>query len=82
VTFSRHFELLDECSEMPRQRSRKGVVLVLQALPAERIAEVQDFVDFIASRAQDQALAQAATAASAPAVRVWENADDDVYDAL
>ena len=28
-----HFELLDECSEMPRHRSRKGVVLVLEALP-------------------------------------------------
>jgi hypothetical protein len=29
---------------------------VLQALPPERIAEVEDFVDFIASRAQDRAL--------------------------
>jgi hypothetical protein len=27
------FELLDECSEMPRHRTREGVVLVLQALP-------------------------------------------------
>jgi hypothetical protein len=26
-------ELLDECSEMPGHRTRKGVVLVLQALP-------------------------------------------------
>jgi hypothetical protein len=26
------FELLDECSEMPRHRTRKVVVLVLQAL--------------------------------------------------
>ena len=30
---SLRFELLDECSEMPGQRSRKGVVLVLEALP-------------------------------------------------
>jgi hypothetical protein len=28
-----HFELVDECSEMPRHRTRKGVVLVLEALP-------------------------------------------------
>jgi hypothetical protein len=28
-----HFELLDECSEMLRHRSRKGVVLVLEAPP-------------------------------------------------
>jgi hypothetical protein len=27
------FELLDESSEMPRHRTRKGIVLVLQALP-------------------------------------------------
>ena len=30
---SARFELLDECSEMPGHGSRKGVVLVLQALP-------------------------------------------------
>jgi hypothetical protein len=28
-----HFELANECSEMPRHRSRKCVVLVLEALP-------------------------------------------------
>ena len=28
-----HFELVDEYSEMPGHGSRKGVVLVLQALP-------------------------------------------------
>ena len=30
-----HFELLDECSEMPGLRSPKGVVLFLQALLAK-----------------------------------------------
>lgn len=55
----------------------------IQALPAERIAEVEDFVDFIATRTQDRALIQAATAASASSfARVWDNEDDDVYDAL
>ena len=28
-----HFELVDEYSEMPGHRSRKGVVLVLKAFP-------------------------------------------------
>jgi len=55
----------------------------IRALPAERVAEVEDFVDFIAARAQDRALVGAAAAASAPSfARVWDNEDDDVYDAL
>jgi hypothetical protein len=55
----------------------------IRALPAERIAEVEDFVDFIAARTQDRALVQAASAASAPAfAKIWDNPEDDVYDAL
>ena len=55
----------------------------IQALPPERIAEIEDFVDFIASRTQDHALARSAAAASIPAfAKVWENPEDDVYDAL
>jgi len=55
----------------------------IQALPPERIAEIEDFVDFIASRTQDRALARSAAAASVPAfAKVWENSEDDVYDAL
>jgi hypothetical protein len=55
----------------------------IQALPAERIAEVEDFVDFIASRTQDRTLSRAASAASASSfARVWDNPDDDAYDAL
>ena len=55
----------------------------IQALPVERIAEVEDFVDFIASREQDRSLIHAATAASAPAfAAVWNNPEDDAYDAL
>ena len=55
----------------------------IQALPIERIAEVEDFVDFIASREQDRALAKAAAAASAAAFEVvWSNPEDDAYDAI
>ncbi len=57
------------------------------ALPVARIAEVEDFVDFIGQReedaASDAALRQAAMTASAPAfAAVWNNPEDDVYDAL
>jgi hypothetical protein len=55
----------------------------IQALPAKRIAEVEDFVDFIASRTQARALTKAASAVSASSfARIWENPDDDAYDAL
>jgi hypothetical protein len=54
----------------------------LNALPVERLAEVEDFVDFLRLRDLDRALSRAA-AASAPAFAgVWENPEDDVYDAL
>ena len=55
----------------------------IQALPAERIAEVEDFVDFIRLREEERTLVRAAVATSAPAfARIWSNPDDVVYDAL
>jgi hypothetical protein len=49
----------------------------------DRLAEVEDFVDFIRQRDQDRALVRAAGAASAPAfAAVWDNPEDDAYDAL
>lgn len=53
------------------------------ALPRERIAEVEDFVDFIAMKDGERALIRAAAATSSPAFSaVWNNPEDDVYDAL
>jgi len=61
----------------------KALVEKIEALPAERIAEIEDFVDFIRLREQEQALTRAAVAASAPAfAAIWNNPEDDVYDAL
>lgn len=55
----------------------------LNALPIERLREVEDFVDFLRARDQDRALVRAAAAASEPAFSdVWSNPEDDVYDAL
>jgi hypothetical protein len=55
----------------------------IQALPAERIAEVEDFVEFLALREQERSLPRAASAASGPAfAAVWDNPEDDVYDAV
>jgi hypothetical protein len=63
--------------------SAKTLIKKIEALPAERIAEVEDFVDFIRLREQDRALSRAAAAASAPIfAAIWSNPDDDAYDAL
>ena len=55
----------------------------IQSLPPERIAEVDDLVDFIASRAQGEQLVRSAMAVSAASfAAMWENPEDDAYDAL
>jgi hypothetical protein len=55
----------------------------IEALPAERIAEVEDFVAFIASREQERSLTRAAAAVSAKSfAAIWNNPEDDAYDAL
>lgn len=60
-----------------------ALIEMIQALPPECIAEVEDFVAFITARQQERALTRAATAASAPAfAEVWSNPEDDAYDAL
>lgn len=55
----------------------------INTLPMDRLAEVEDFVDFLRLRDQDRAITRAASAASAPAfAAVWNNPEDDAYDAL
>jgi hypothetical protein len=55
----------------------------ISALPPERIAEIEDFVDFLRTRDADRALARASLAASEPTfAAVWSNPEDDAYDAL
>jgi hypothetical protein len=61
----------------------QSLIEKIQALPADRIAEIEDFVDFIRMREQDRAHTRAAAAMSEPAfAAIWNNSDDDVYDAL
>lgn len=61
----------------------RALIDKIAALPVDRIAEIEDFVDFIGQRENDRALRRAAGALSAPAfAAVWNNPEDDVYDAL
>jgi hypothetical protein len=54
----------------------------IKALPPDKIAEVVDFVDFLAHR-DDRLLVEAASRISEPAfAAVWDNPDDAEYDKL
>ncbi|MEY3124461.1 MAG: hypothetical protein RLZZ573_981 [Pseudomonadota bacterium] len=55
----------------------------IQSLPPERLAEVDDFVDFLRLREREISLTHMATQMSAPAfAKVWDNPEDEAYDAL
>jgi hypothetical protein len=55
----------------------------LQQLPAERLEEVEDFIDFLRAREDDRTLVQVAGRMSEQALaRVWDNPEDSAYDAL
>jgi hypothetical protein len=61
----------------------KNLAEKIQTLSSEQIAEVEDFVEFLRFRGQERALSRAGAAASEPAFEaVWNNPEDDVYDAL
>jgi len=55
----------------------------IRTLPPEKVAEVEDFVDFLHWRNEDRHLIQAAAKLSENAFRrVWDNPDDADYDRL
>ncbi|HOW77135.1 MAG TPA: toxin-antitoxin system, antitoxin component, Xre family protein [Candidatus Competibacteraceae bacterium] len=55
----------------------------LQRLPTQRLAEVEDFVDFLQAREEDRQLVQAAAkAAEARFATVWDNDEDAAYDRM
>jgi hypothetical protein len=55
----------------------------LQRLPAQRLAEVEDFVDFLQMREEERQLVQAAAkVAEARFSAVWDNDEDAAYDRI
>lgn len=63
---------------------REGALLEkLRTLPPERVAEVEDFVDFLCFRDEESKLTQAAARLAEPSFQqVWDNPDDAEYDRL
>jgi hypothetical protein len=65
------------------RKDTRNLIDKIQALPPDRIAEIEDFVEFIRLREQERTLTRAAAAASNTAFgAIWSNPDDDAYDAL
>lgn len=55
----------------------------LEHLSPDRLAEVEDFIDFLSQRDQEKCLRQDYTQASEDAFKkVWDNDDDAIYDSL
>ena len=63
--------------------NEKALLEKLKSLPPERVAEVEDFVDFLRTRGDAQLVIRAAAMAAEPAFKkVWDNPDDAAYDRL
>jgi len=61
----------------------EALIEKMRMLSAERLMEVEDFVDFVRLRDQERKLTSAAVALSAPAfAAIWDNPEDGAYDAL
>ena len=63
--------------------SEQVLIDKIKRLPPERMAEVEDFVDFLRARENEQGLTRAAARASeASFAAVWENDEDAAYDGM
>lgn len=55
----------------------------IKQLPPKRVAEVEDFVDFLRARTEEERLTQAGAKVSEPSfAAVWDNDEDAAYDQL
>lgn len=64
-------------------RDDQVLIEKLKSLPPQRRAEVEDFVDFLRSRDEEQRFAHAVSQVSEPAFKaIWDNSDDAEYDRL
>ena len=58
------------------------VVKKLETLSPDRVAEVEDFIDFLQSRAERSLIESGASASEEVFAKVWENPEDAEYDRL
>jgi hypothetical protein len=54
----------------------------LETLSSPRIAEIEDFIDFIRQRDERASEREFAALSESALAKVWDNAEDSIYDAL
>ena len=70
-------------SQPKRRAGEEDLLAKIRRLPPERVVEVEDFVDFLRLRDEEQKLTEAASRLSEAAfANVWESPDDADYDRL
>ena len=63
--------------------AEQGLIDKIKQLPPGRVSEVEDFVDFLRSREEEQSLTRTAAKAGEPSFAdVWDNEDDAAYDRM
>jgi hypothetical protein len=69
---------------MPAGKRRdRELIEKIRSLPADKVVEVEDFVDFLRQREEERRPAKVVTSASEVAfAKVWDNPDDAEYDRL
>ena len=61
----------------------KILIEKIHALSPERLAEVDDFVEFLRLKEQQLLLKNSAAKISEPIfTKIWDNSDDEAYDAI
>lgn len=66
-----------------RARQDPPIFEKIRSLPPERVAEVEDFVDFLRHREKERELVRAAMKLSETSLKkVWDNDEDAAYDKL
>jgi hypothetical protein len=64
-------------------QTEQAIIEKMKGLRPERIAEVEDFVDFLKLRDEERGITHAASTLAEESLRkVWDNADDADYDRL
>jgi uncharacterized membrane protein len=63
--------------------TEQALIEKIRQLPRQRLAELEDFVDFLRTREDEQRLTQAATkVAEGSFAAVWDNDEDAAYDRI
>ena len=60
----------------------ESLIEKIKGLPPERLAEVEDFIDFIAERDERRLVQMAMRLSESAFAEVWDNDEDAAYDHL